>query len=76
MRAMYTHPALARQGVGRLILSLCESAAAAEGFRRVELMATMAGEPLCLACGYVEVERIVDDRGGAPVPLLRMAKGP
>ena len=72
---MYTHPAFARQGVGRLILSLCESAAAAEGFRRVELMATMAGEPLYRACGYAEVERVVDDRGGAPVPLLRMAKG-
>ena len=76
MRAMYTHPGFARQGVGRLILSLCESAAAAEGFRRVELMATMGGEPLCLACGYEEVERIVDDRGGAPVSLLRMPKGP
>ncbi len=30
VRAMYTSPAFARRGVGRLILSLCEAAAAAE----------------------------------------------
>jgi GNAT superfamily N-acetyltransferase len=74
VRAMYTHPAFVRRGVGRLILSLCEDAAQAEGFARVELMATMAGEPLYRACGYRPVERVVDDRGGAPVPLLRMRK--
>ena len=74
VRAMYTHPALARRGVGRLILTLCEEAARAEGFTRAELMATLAGEPLYRACGYVPVERLEDDRGGVPVPLVRMAK--
>lgn len=74
VRAMYTHPAFARRGVGRLVLSLCEHAARAEGFACVELMATMAGEPLYRACGYRAVERLVDDRGGTPVPLVRMAK--
>jgi GNAT superfamily N-acetyltransferase len=74
VRAMYTHPAHARQGVGRLILSLCESAARKEGFSRVELMATMSGEPLYRACGYEQVERIHDERGGAAVPLVRMQK--
>jgi GNAT superfamily N-acetyltransferase len=74
VRAMYTHPRHTRKGVGRLILSLCEMAARSEGFLRVELMATLAGEPLYRACGYQECERIVDDRGGAPVPLLRMSK--
>jgi GNAT superfamily N-acetyltransferase len=74
VRAMYTHPAHVRRGVGRLILALCEEAARSEGFARVELMATMAGEPLYRACGYQPVERIEDPRGGAPVPLLRMAK--
>jgi GNAT superfamily N-acetyltransferase len=74
VRAMYTHPEHARKGVGRLILSLCESAARAEGFRTAELMATMAGEPLYRACGYEPLERIVDDRGGVGVPLVRMSK--
>lgn len=74
VRAMYTHPDFARRGVGRLILSLCEDAARAEGFRRMALMATMAGLPLYRACGYQEVEPIADDRGGAPVPLMRMVK--
>jgi hypothetical protein len=51
-----------------------EDAARAEGFRRIELMATMAGEPLYRACGYVPVERTTDARGGAEVPLLKMER--
>jgi GNAT superfamily N-acetyltransferase len=74
VRAMYTNPAHARQGVGRLVLSLCEEAAKAEGFTRLELMGTMAGEPLYATYGFVPVERLTDDRGGVPVPLVRMAK--
>jgi GNAT superfamily N-acetyltransferase len=74
VRAMYTHPSFTRRGVGRLILTLCEDAARAEGFTSVELMATRAGEPLYRACGYLAVEDIVDTRGGAGVPLLRMKK--
>jgi GNAT superfamily N-acetyltransferase len=73
-RAMYTHPGYARRGVGRLILALCEDAARSEGFTSAELMATMAGEPLYRACGYLAVEPVVDDRGGVGVPLLRMRK--
>ena len=74
IRAMYTHPAHVRKGVGRLILALCEAAARAEGFAQAELVATMAGEPLYRACGYAPCERLADDRGGAAVPLLRMRK--
>lgn len=75
VRAMYTHPDFARRGVGRLILSLCEAAAREAGFARVELAGTLAGQPLYEACGYAVLERLTDDRGGAPVPLLRMGKG-
>jgi GNAT superfamily N-acetyltransferase len=74
VRAMYTHPAFVRRGVGRMILVRCEEAARAEGFTRAELVATMAGLPLYRACGYQVVERFTDDRGGAPVPLARMVK--
>jgi GNAT superfamily N-acetyltransferase len=73
-RAMYTHPRHVRKGVGRLILSLCEAAARSEGFERMELMSTLAGEPLYRACGYQLLDRITDDRGGVAVPLLRMSK--
>ena len=74
VRAMYTHPRHVRKGVGRMILSLCEGAARREGFSRVELMGTMAGEPLYRSCGYEAIERIMDDRGGEPVPMVRMGK--
>lgn len=74
VRAMYTHPAFARRGIGRQILQLSEAAAQREGFRRAELMATLAGAPLYRACGYREIERTSDDSGGVPVPILRMAK--
>jgi len=74
VRAMYTRPAFARRGVGRLILQLCEDAARAEGFRRLELMATLSGLPLYAAFGYEPIEAIEDDRGGAAVPLVRMGK--
>ena len=74
VRAMYTHPDFARRGVGRLILALCEEAAGAEGFTRLELMGTMSGQPLYLSAGYTVIEQILDDRGGEPVPLARMGK--
>jgi GNAT superfamily N-acetyltransferase len=74
IRAMYTHPGHARKGVGRQVLALCERAARSEGFRQAELMSTLAGEPLYRACGYAPVETVTDDRGGAPVPLVRMHK--
>jgi len=75
VRAMYTDPAFARRGVGRLILSLCEAAAAAEGFRSAQLMATLSGEPLYLACGYQQIERTASAPvDGVRVPLVLMGK--
>src|SRR5579859_1242086 len=74
VRAMYTHPDFARRGVGRLILQLCEDAARAEGFKRLELMGTMSGRPLYESYGFQAIEEIVDARGGEPVPLTRMGK--
>lgn len=75
IRAMYTHPAFARLGVGKRVIGLCESAARAEGFRRAELVATLAGEPLYRACGYAQIERFDSvEIDGVTVPLVRMGK--
>jgi GNAT superfamily N-acetyltransferase len=75
VRAMYTDPDFTRRGVGSLILELCEGAARAAGFSRVELMGTAAGVPLYENCGYRACEDLrmypVD---GVEVPLLRMEK--
>ena len=74
VRAMYTHPGFTRRGIGRLILALCESAAVAEGFTRLELMATLSGRPLYAAAGFEAIEEVADASGGVPVPLIRMGK--
>lgn len=75
IRAMYTHPAFARQGVGSLVIRTCEAAAAAEGFRRAEMAATLSGEPLYLAMGYEVLEPFDGQTSrGVVVPLKRMGK--
>lgn len=75
IRAMYTDPDFARQGVGRMVIELCEGAAMQAGFRKATMMATMAGVPLYQACGYVEVEPVLSAPvDGIRVPLVRMEK--
>jgi GNAT superfamily N-acetyltransferase len=74
IRAMYTHPDFTRRGAGRLVLALCEQAAARAAFRRAELMATLSGEPLYAACGYTVIEPVEARVGTVTVPLLRMGK--
>lgn len=75
IRAMYTDPDFARQGVGRTVIDLCEGAAKRAGFKRATMMATMAGVPLYEACGYVQVEPVLSAPiDGIRVPLVRMEK--
>lgn len=75
VRAMYTHPAHVRRGIGRAILDACEAAARAENFTRTELAATLAGEPLYRACGYAPIEHFTAAASnGAIIPLIRMGK--
>ena len=75
VRAMYTDPDFVRRGVGTAVLSLCEEAALAAGFVRVELMATAAGVPLYRSRGYQPVEAVQFAQiKGVGVPLLRMEK--
>lgn len=70
IRAMFTRPDFARRGAGRFVLSRCEDAARSAGFRRAELSATLAGEPLYRACGYAEAGRFAE-KG---VPIVKMEK--
>ncbi|UVO54597.1 GNAT family N-acetyltransferase [Sphingomonas sp. SUN039] len=75
VRAMYTDPTQVRQGIGRMILDLCEGAARAAGFSRTEMMATLSGEPLYRACGYLPIEYVQSPPvDGVSVPLIRMGK--
>jgi GNAT superfamily N-acetyltransferase len=74
IRAMYTDPDFARRGIGSMVLGLCEAAARDAGFARVEMMATLAGEPLYRACDYVPVERTSATVDQITVPLVRMRK--
>lgn len=75
VRAMFVHPARTRQGLGRRILEASESAAAAEGFRSLRLMATLPGVPLYRACGYlpiVDTDVVLAD--GVTIPCVEMGK--
>ena len=75
IRAFFVEPSAARQGLGRLLLSHCSDAAAAGGFRTLELAATMPGVPLYLACGFIVVERFeINLPGDVSVPLAKMRK--
>lgn len=52
IRAFFIHPSHARKGVARAILSHCETEARAQGFRALELMATLPGIEFYKACGF------------------------
>jgi GNAT superfamily N-acetyltransferase/protein tyrosine phosphatase (PTP) superfamily phosphohydrolase (DUF442 family) len=76
IRAFFVHPNFARRGIGRAILNACEEAIPRAGFARIELVATLAGEPLYAAGGYRVVERYeVPLAGGLTLPVVRMVKG-
>jgi len=57
IRAMYTHPAWIRCGVGSYLLEVSEASARNAGFKNIELGATLPGEPFYLARGYKELSR-------------------
>jgi GNAT superfamily N-acetyltransferase len=77
VRAIFVHPAYARQGLGSLLLAHVEAAAIAAGFRHFEMGSTLTGVPLYRLRGYVEVERIaVPLHNGEALPIVRMRKNP
>jgi GNAT superfamily N-acetyltransferase len=75
IRAMYTHPDFARRGIGRLVLSTAVASARLAGFRRAQLLATLAGERLYRVAGWHTDERVlVGGDHGTAVPGFRMSR--
>jgi len=75
IRAIFVHPAWARQGLGSAILDHCERAARQAGFTRFEMGSTLTGVPLYRLRGYVELERVdVPLPNGDALPVVRMVK--
>jgi GNAT superfamily N-acetyltransferase len=75
IRAFFIHPDWVRRGIGRSILVESESAIRAAGFQSIELVATLAGEPLYAAHGYHVVERYEAPlSAGLTLPVVRMSK--
>lgn len=75
VRAFFVHPDWARRGIGRSIMGACEKAIIEAGFRRVDIVATLAGEPLYASFGYAVVERYeIPMRGGLSLQAVRMTK--
>jgi GNAT superfamily N-acetyltransferase len=75
IRAFFIHPAWSRRGIGGIILEACETAAAAAGFRQLEMGATLTGVPFYSAKGYAELESTEVPLGdGLTLPIVRMGK--
>lgn len=75
IRAFFVHPDWARRGLGRRLFGACEEAARAAGFRRLELVATLPGEPLYAALGFVAGEPVMVPLPDAPaLPCVRMTR--
>ena len=75
IRAFFVHPDWARRGIGSAIMNACERAIESAHFRSIELVATLAGEPLYAAFSYTAVERFdIQLADGQLLPAVRMVK--
>jgi GNAT superfamily N-acetyltransferase len=75
IRAFFVHPDWARRGIGKAILKACEEAIIAAQFSKADLVATLAGESLYAAFGYIAVERYeIPMAYGLTLPVVRMKK--
>ena len=75
IRAIFVHPGWARRGVGSKILAVCETAAAANGFKHLQMGSTLTGVPLYRRYGYTEYDRIsVPLPNGISLPVVLMEK--
>ena len=63
------------RGIGRSIMVACERAIIEAGYRRVDLVATLAGEQLYASFGYAVVERYdITMAGGLRLPVIGMTR--
>ena len=75
IRAFFVHPAWVRRGLGRQLFERCAADAARAGFRTMELMATLPGEPLYRALGFVQLdESVASLPDGEVLPVVRMGR--
>ena len=75
IRAFFVHPASARRGIAAALMRHCEQAAADAGFKTMELVATLAGQPLYAASGFATVEHFEIPLGRKlTMPVVRMRK--
>jgi GNAT superfamily N-acetyltransferase len=75
IRAFFVHPGWARRGVAGAILETCEREATAQGFRSLELMATLPGVPFYAARGYEAGERVeYETADGVKIEFVPMRK--
>jgi GNAT superfamily N-acetyltransferase len=75
VRAMFVRADWTRRGLGTRILEACEAAAKAEGFRSLELMATLPGVLLYQRYGFAPLEPVeITLPDGVQVPCVSMAK--
>jgi len=76
IRSMFVRPAFGRRGIGRAILKHSEERAAAEGFRRLQLVAMRSAGNLYESCGYAalaEAPVVLED--GVVLECTLMEKG-
>ena len=75
IRAFFVDPGWARQGLGRRLFDTCAAEAAAAGFRALELVATLPGEPFYRALGFAPAGRLAPALpGGVVLPVVRMTR--
>jgi len=75
IRAFFIHPEHARKGIARAILTRCEDEARAQGFRGLELMATLPGIEFYRSCGFAPAGMFdLDLIEGVKLELVPMRK--
>jgi len=75
IRAFFVHPMWARRGIGSQIMRQCEVAALEAGFKTIEIIATLAGEPLYRRFGYHTTQQVeISLPNNSTLPVVRMFK--